>query len=87
MLLTHFYFSPKVDVKWVKERLDDEARKNMNILNSTSLSHPWLPAINRLAYRLPLNPPLWRYASTIRRILRFLGKDIATQGKECPGRA
>jgi hypothetical protein len=76
MLPAHFYFSPEVGRDWVASRLNEAAAGNMNILNSTSLSHPWLPAISRLCNRLPLPRPLWRHTRLIRTALRLLGNDI-----------
>lgn len=71
-----FYFSPDVDLPWVLHRLSSITARNLNILNPASLSHPWLPAVHRVARRLPIRGPLWRHTGTIRRIVRFLGRDI-----------
>ncbi|TAL18646.1 B12-binding domain-containing radical SAM protein [bacterium] len=76
MLPAHFYFSPEVERGWAASRLNEVAAEKMNILNSTSLSHPWLPAISRLCNRLPLPRPLWRHTRLIRTALKLLGNDI-----------
>ncbi len=52
------------------------AAENLNILHAASLSHPWLPAVNRLFSRLPVSRPLWRHTRAIRRVVRALGRDI-----------
>ena len=76
MLTPHFYFSPDLDLGWVLNRLRRLTEKHLNMLNPASLSHPWLPAVNRIVHRLPIKPPLWRHTGTIRKIVRFLGRDI-----------
>jgi radical SAM superfamily enzyme YgiQ (UPF0313 family) len=76
MLPVHFYFSPEVEKEWVASKLDALTAEKMNILNSTSLSHPWLPSIGRLFHRLPLSRPLWRHTRLIRTALKLIGNDI-----------
>jgi len=76
MLKPVFYFSPRLDLSWTLDRVRQAARDNLSILHGASLSHPWLPAINRLSRRLPLKPPLWRHTRHIRRLVRALGRDI-----------
>lgn len=76
MLLPTFYFSPELDLSWVREELSSLTRVNLNFIHSASLSHPWLPAINRLGHLLRVKQPLWRHTRTIRRMVRTLGKDI-----------
>jgi radical SAM superfamily enzyme YgiQ (UPF0313 family) len=71
-----FYFSPELDLSRTMDRVRRAAAENLTLLHSASLSHPWLPAINRLCRRLPLRPPLWRHTRTIRRVVRTLGRDI-----------
>jgi radical SAM superfamily enzyme YgiQ (UPF0313 family) len=76
MLLPAFYFSPELDLKWAREELSRVTGGNINFIHSGSLSHPWLPAINRLGYLFKVKQPLWRHTRTIRRIVRIFGKDI-----------
>lgn len=76
MLLPAFYFSPELDLKWVRDELSRVTGDHMNFLHGASLSHPWLPTINRLGHLLRVKQPLWRHTRTIRRIVRIFGKDI-----------
>jgi len=76
MLEPVFYFSPQLDRRWTLDQVRRAAAENLNLLHAASLSHPWLPAVNRLFSRLPVRPPLWRHTPTIRRVVRALGRDI-----------
>jgi radical SAM superfamily enzyme YgiQ (UPF0313 family) len=76
MLQPVFYFSPNLDVDWTWRQVRQAAAENLNLLHGASLSHPWLPAINRLVSRLPAPRPLWRHTRTLRRVIRALGRDI-----------
>lgn len=76
MLRPVFYFSPDLDLKWTMQQVRRAAAETLNLLHAASLSHPWLPAINRLFCRLPLKAPLWKHAPLIRRVARMLGRDI-----------
>ncbi len=76
MLEPVFYFSPELDLAWTMDQVRRAAAENLSLLHSASLSHPWLPAVNRLFRRLPLKPPLWRHTRQIRRVVRALGRDI-----------
>ena len=76
MLEPVFYFSPDLDLAWTMDQVRRAAAENLSLLHSASLSHPWLPAVNRLFRRLPLKPPLWRHTRQIRRVVRALGRDI-----------
>jgi radical SAM superfamily enzyme YgiQ (UPF0313 family) len=81
MVKPAFYFSPELDIKWTMELLGHAAREHRNILYSAqALDHPLLPFINRVAGLTGISQPLWRYTSTIRTLLRFLGQDLG-QGK------
>ncbi len=71
-----FYFSPDLSLSWTLNQVQRAAAENLNLLHSASLSHPWLPAINRLFQRLPLKPPLWRHTQFIRQVIKALGRDI-----------
>jgi radical SAM superfamily enzyme YgiQ (UPF0313 family) len=71
-----FYFSPELDLSRTMDRVRRAAAEKLNLLHAASLSHPWLPVINRLCRRLPLRPPLWRHTRAIRRVVRTLGRDI-----------
>jgi radical SAM superfamily enzyme YgiQ (UPF0313 family) len=75
MLQPAFYFNPGLDLAWTVDQVRRAAGENLNILHEGSLSHPWLPAVNRFFHRLPLRP-LWRHTRAIRRVVRLLGRDI-----------
>ena len=82
MLKPFFYFSPQLEVDWVMELLEQTARDHRNILySSRALDHPLLPLINRVAGLSGISQPLWRYTSTIRRLLSFVGQDIVQGGR------
>ncbi len=76
MLTPAFYFSPELDYDWTLDQVRRAAADHLSILHSASLSHPWLPAVNRIFSRLPLSRPLWRHTRAIRRVVRALGRDI-----------
>ncbi|MCL4502747.1 MAG: radical SAM protein [Deltaproteobacteria bacterium] len=76
MLDPVFYFSPELDYDWTLDQVRRAAAGHLNLLHAASLSHPWLPMVNRLFSRLPVSRPLWRHSSAIRRVVRALGKDI-----------
>lgn len=76
MLTPVFYFSPNLDADWTWRQVRGAAAENLNLLHGASLSHPWLPAINRLFSRLPAPRPLWRHTRTLRWVFRALGQDI-----------
>ncbi len=76
MLEPVFYFSPELSLSWTLDQVRRAATENLSLLHSGSLSHPWLPAVNRLCKFLPLKPPVWRHSRAIRRVIRALGQDI-----------
>lgn len=76
MLQPVFYKSPSVDYRWMKRRIEDTMKANMNFINSDSIGLPFLPVIHRVGYRLGLRPPLWRFTRQIRRGLRLLGMNV-----------
>jgi radical SAM superfamily enzyme YgiQ (UPF0313 family) len=76
MLQPVFYFSPELSLSWTLNQVRRAAAENLNLLHSGSLSHPWLPVVNRLSKFMPLKPPLWRHSRAIRRVIRALGRDI-----------
>ncbi len=76
MLAPVFYFSPELDLSWTMDQVRRAAAENLNLLHSASLSHPWLPVVNRLVRRFRLRQPLWRHTRRIRRVVRLLGRDI-----------
>ena len=76
MLEPVFYFSPELDYAWTLGQVRRAAADQLNLLHAASLSHPWLPAVNRLFSRLPVSRPLWRHTRAIRRVVRALGRDI-----------
>ena len=76
MLEPAFYFTPDLDYAWTLDQVRRAAADRLNLLHAASLSHPWLPAVNRLFSRLPVSRPLWKHTSAIRRVVRALGRDI-----------
>jgi radical SAM superfamily enzyme YgiQ (UPF0313 family) len=76
MLHPVFYFNPGLDYAWTLEQVRRAVREDLSLLHAGSLSHPWLPAVNRLFHRLPLPKPMWRHTRHIRRVVRALGRDI-----------
>ncbi len=76
LLAPAFYFNPNLDYGWTLDQVRRAAADHLGILHSATLSHPWLPAVNRIFGRLPLRRPLWRHTRAIRRVVRALGRDI-----------
>lgn len=76
MLQPVFYFSPELSLSWTLAQVRRAAGETLNLLHSGSLSHPWLPTVNRLCRFMPWKPPLWRHSRAIRRVIRILGRDI-----------
>lgn len=73
MLRPTFYLSPELDADWLSERAAAFMKTHMNVIDSTSLSLPFLPDLHKIAHRLGMKPPLWRYTPTIRRLLKYTG--------------
>jgi len=76
MLEPVFYVSPALDLNWLTETMRQTMATHMNYINSNTIGLSFLPAINRLGYRLGVKSPLWRYTRYIRRGLRVLGMDV-----------
>lgn len=76
MLEPVFYFSSAIDPDWLKRTLYKSMNAHMNYINSDTIGFSFLPVMNRLAYRLGVRSPLWKYTRFIRRGLRFLGMDV-----------
>ncbi len=75
MLKPVFYVSPEVDAERMMKRMKDSLGSHMNFINSDSIGMSFLPFIHRMAYRLGVRTPLWKYTRHIRRGLRALGVD------------
>ena len=73
MLEPVFYISPALDLDWLINKMRNVLTTHMNYINSNSIGLSFLPAINRLGYKLGVKSPLWRHTRFIRRGLRFLG--------------
>ena len=73
MLKPVFYLSPKLDLEWLLNELNEAVSAHMNFIGPDSLKNPFLPLIQRFGYRLNIKPHLWRYTRYIRRGLRLLG--------------
>lgn len=76
MLEPVFYFSPALDLDWLISTLQKVMAAHMNYINSNTIGFSFLPAMNRLGYKLGIKPPLWKHTRIIRRGLRFLGMDV-----------
>ncbi|MCF6156917.1 MAG: radical SAM protein [Candidatus Brocadia sp.] len=76
MLEPVFYFSPSLDLDWLKSALCKVMAAHMNYINSNTIGFSFLPIMNRLGYRLGVKPPLWKHTRFIRRGLRFFGMDV-----------
>lgn len=75
MLEPVFYVSPAVSYDWMLKQVQTAMNGHMNFMNSASLSLPVLLPIQRVAYKLGVTSPLWKYTRVIRRGLRSLGMD------------
>jgi radical SAM superfamily enzyme YgiQ (UPF0313 family) len=75
MLSPVFYVSPDVDGVWIEQQVKASLKRNMNFMSAVSLNVPYFPLIHRFGYWLGFRTPLWRYARSIRRGLRFIGMD------------
>ncbi|MBI2469986.1 MAG: cobalamin B12-binding domain-containing protein [Planctomycetes bacterium] len=76
MLKPVFYVSPALDLNWLTETMQNALAAHMNYINSNTIGLSFLPAMNRLGYRLGVKSPLWRYTRLIRRGLRVFGMDV-----------
>ena len=76
MLEPLFYVSPALDLNWLTETMRQTMATHMNYINSNTIGLSFLPAMNRLGYRLGVKSPLWRHTRYIRRGLRVLGMDV-----------
>lgn len=70
-----FYVSPEIDSKWMSQQITYSVNNHMNFISSVSIGLSFLPSLHRLAHRLGIKPPLWKYTRFIRRGLRFAGID------------
>jgi radical SAM superfamily enzyme YgiQ (UPF0313 family) len=75
MLRPAFYVSPEVNPEWMVKKVKASLNGHMNFINSDSIGLSFLPFIHRLAYRLGMRTPLWKYTRFIRRGLRTVGVD------------
>lgn len=76
MLEPVFYVSPALDLDWLTETMHNALAAHMNYINSNTIGLSFLPAMNRLGYRLGVKSPLWRHTRLIRRGLRVFGMDV-----------
>ncbi len=73
MLRPVFYVSPELNTGWMIKRVQDALSRNMNFISSDSIGLPFLPFIHRLAHRIGMRTPLWKYTRYVRRGLRAIG--------------
>jgi radical SAM superfamily enzyme YgiQ (UPF0313 family) len=76
MLEPVFYVSPGIDPPRLRQLLQQALNEHMNFLSVASFSFPYLPLINKFAYRMRITTPLWRHTRLIRRGLRFFGINV-----------
>ena len=76
MLTPDFYVSPELDADWINQELKQSMARRVNFITIETLGHPYLPTINRIASRLGIHPPHWRYTQIMRRLLRLAGMDV-----------
>jgi len=76
MLEPVFYLSPALDLDWLTETLHKALATHMNFIDSNTIGLSFLPAMNRLGYKLGVKSPLWRHTRYIRRGLRTLGMEV-----------
>jgi radical SAM superfamily enzyme YgiQ (UPF0313 family) len=76
MLDPIFYVSPDIYVPWLMKKLEAAMVNHHNFLISTSLSHPLVPLIYQMAFRLGVSPPIWKHTRVLRRTLRFFGLNV-----------
>jgi radical SAM superfamily enzyme YgiQ (UPF0313 family) len=76
MLRPVFYVSPGLDPSWVSAEVRRSMASHMNFISTDSIGLSFLPTVHRIAYRLGVRPPLWRYTRFIRRTLRLAGMDV-----------
>ena len=75
MLDPVFYFSSALSADWLTREVRNEIAAHPNYLYSGSLRHPFLPAVQRIAYTFGLRQPLWQHTRVVRRWLKTLGMD------------
>lgn len=73
MLNTKFYFSPLLELQWLRQTLERNIKHNLNFIDSDSFALPALSAVQRMSYFLGVRQPLWKYTRSIRKIMRFTG--------------
>lgn len=73
MLSPVFYLSPDIEPEWLSQRAGDFLKTHMNVIDSTSLGLPFLPALHKIGRRLGVKPPLWKHTPAIRRLLQYTG--------------
>jgi len=77
MLEPVFYFSPDLDPQWLQEEVHRAVAAHPNLLGPTALHVPFVTTLHRIAYRLGVRPPLWRFTRHARRLLRWTGRDLS----------
>jgi radical SAM superfamily enzyme YgiQ (UPF0313 family) len=76
MLDPVFYLAPGLTEQWVSDEVKSAMNSRLNFMSTDTFSFPFLPLVNKLAYRAGLRSPLFRYTRPIRRGLRFFGMDV-----------
>ncbi len=77
MLKAVFYFSPALDPKWLSDEFRRATAAHPNLLGPSTLHMSFVTTLYRIAHRLGVRPPLWRFTPYARRFLRWAGKDLS----------
>jgi radical SAM superfamily enzyme YgiQ (UPF0313 family) len=73
MLSPVFYLSPELEPQWLSERAGAFLKTHVNVIDSTSLGLPFMPALHRIGRLIGMKPPLWKHTPAIRRLLQYTG--------------
>jgi radical SAM superfamily enzyme YgiQ (UPF0313 family) len=73
MLDPVYYVSPRVDARWITEKVGEYMRTSKNFINSRYLDFPFLGHIYRAGQFLGMKSPLWQYVPAVRRMLGWTG--------------
>ena len=73
MLRPVFYLSPDIEPAWLYESASNFLKTHMNVIDSTSLGLPFLPALHKIGHKIGMKPPLWKHTPAIRRFLQYTG--------------
>lgn len=76
MLSPVFYLSPELKREWLVKKVKSAMDRHANFIDSDSIGLSYLPLIQRIAHKMGVRAPLWRYTPWIRRCLNFFGAGV-----------